>query len=394
MKEQILADWIQLINTDGIGPVTFYKMLEKFGSAAEAVKELAAKQAVFSRKDAEYEIEKAEHAGIRIIVRGDELYPDNLYELSDPPPVIYVKGRLDILKYPAAVSIVGSRNASVCGRKIASKIAYDLTENDVMVVSGMARGIDAAAHKGAMYAKNETAPTIAVLGTGADVPYPAENRKLYEQICAQGAVISEFLLGTQPQANNFPRRNRIVSALGTGTLVVEASLNSGSLITARMALEQGKDIFAVPGSPYEGRSTGCNKLIRDGAILTECAEDILDVMKFTLNRQIKNYSTQHRFSAGLSANGSERRAPKPEEYTGNLFAKPLDNNKKNADISNQKTVTGNAGLISLIPANGINLDELIRLSGQSASDVMVQITELELDGTIGRINGSTLILKK
>ena len=280
MTEDKLIDWIQLINTDGIGPVRFYKLLEQYGTAAESLKALVAKQALFSRKSAEYELEKAARLQVKIIAKGDENYPENFNQLNDAPPVIYIRGRTDILNYPAMVSIVGARNASVNGRKIASKIAYDLTESEIIVVSGMARGIDAAAHKGALFAKKEYGTTIAVLGTGVDVAYPKENQGLYEQICAQGAVVSEFALGTQPQAANFPRRNRLVSALSAGTLVVEASLNSGSLITARMALEQGKDIFAVPGSPLEGRSAGCNQLIRDGAYLTESAEDILNTLAF------------------------------------------------------------------------------------------------------------------
>lgn len=368
MDKQQLIDWIQLINSDNVGPVTFYKLLAKHGSAAEALQVLSTKQTLFSRSEAEYQLEKAERNGIHVLTQTDSAYPENLHQLNDAPPVLFVKGRVDILNYPAAVSIVGSRNASVGGRKIAAKIACDLTENDVLVISGMARGIDSAAHKGAMYAKNQRGLTVAVLGTGADVPYPTENTALYEQICEQGAVVSEFLPGTKPQANNFPRRNRLVSALSAGTLVVEASLNSGSLITARMALEQGKDIFAVPGSPYEGRSTGCNKLIREGAVLTESAEDILEVLRFTQNRQIKAYQT------------------------ADLFINTLDKPQKNADSSPQKKVAPDLPLVSFIPENGIDIDELIRLSGEDAAQAMIKITELELDGVIERINGNTLIL--
>ena len=372
MNENDLIDWIQLINTDGIGPVRFYKLLKQYGTAAESLKALAAKQALFSRRDAEYELEKAARRQVKIITRGDEDYPKNLYELNDAPPVLYVKGRTDILNYPAMVSIVGARNASVNGRKIASRIAYDLTENEVVVVSGMARGIDAAAHKGALFARKENGTTIAVLGTGVDVAYPSENQNLYEQICAQGAVVSEFALGTQPQAANFPRRNRLVSALSAGTLVVEASLNSGSLITARMALEQGKDIFAVPGSPLEGRSAGCNQLIRDGAYLTESAEDILNTLAFTQNRQIKDFAKV------------------------DLFANPLDKEQKSDNIPFQTKKVDTAPalpLTDLIPATGIEVDELIRLAGQDTAQTMMQITELELEGVVERLSGNTLFLK-
>lgn len=372
MNESELIDWIQLINTDGIGPVRFYKLLEQYGTAAECLKALAAKQALFSRKSAEYELEKAARLQVKIIAKGDENYPENFNQLNDAPPVIYVKGRTDILNYPAMVSIVGARNASVNGRKIASKIAYDLTESEIIVVSGMARGIDAAAHKGALFAKKEHGTTIAVLGTGVDVAYPKENQGLYEQICAQGAVVSEFALGTQPQAANFPRRNRLVSALSAGTLVVEASLNSGSLITARMALEQGKDIFAVPGSPLEGRSAGCNQLIRDGAYLTESAEDILNTLAFTQNRQIKAFAEV------------------------DLFANPLDKEQKSDNIplqTEKADAVSDLPLTDLIPATGIEIDELIRLAGQDTARTMMQITELELEGIVERSGGSTLFLK-
>lgn len=372
MNESELIDWIQLINTDGIGPVRFYKLLAKYGSAKESLKVLSAKQALFLRKDAEYELEKARRLNIRIIARDDKDYPQNFNQLNDAPPVLYVKGRTGILNYPAMISIVGARNASVNGRKIASKIAYDLTESEIIVVSGMARGIDAAAHKGALFAKKEHGTTIAVLGTGVDVAYPKENQGLYEQICAQGAVVSEFALGTQPQAANFPRRNRLVSALSAGTLVVEASLNSGSLITARMALEQGKDIFAVPGSPLEGRSAGCNQLIRDGAYLTESAEDILNTLAFTQNRQIKAFAEV------------------------DLFANPLDKEQKSDNIplqTEKADAVSDLPLTDLIPATGIEIDELIRLAGQDTARTMMQITELELEGIVERSGGSTLFLK-
>ena len=372
MTEDKLIDWIQLINTDGIGPVRFYKLLEQYGTAAESLKALVAKQALFSRKSAEYELEKAARLQVKIIAKGDENYPENFNQLNDAPPVIYIRGRTDILNYPAMISIVGARNASVNGRKIASKIAYDLTESEIIVVSGMARGIDAAAHKGALFAKKEHGTTIAVLGTGVDVAYPKENQGLYEQICAQGAIISEFALGTQPQAANFPRRNRLVSALSAGTLVVEASLNSGSLITARMALEQGKDIFAVPGSPLEGRSAGCNQLIRDGAYLTESAEDILNTLAFTQNRQIKAFAEV------------------------DLFANPLDKEQKSDNIplqTEKADAVSDLPLTDLIPATGIEIDELIRLAGQDTARTMMQITELELEGIVERSGGSTLFLK-
>lgn len=373
MKKQELIDWIQLINSDGIGPVSFYKLLHKYGSAKDALAYLTTQRAPYSRADAEYVLKKAESSKINVVARGDNLYPKNIAQLNDAPPILFIKGRTDVLNYPIMISVVGSRNATVNGRKIASKIAYDLTENDVIVVSGMARGIDAAAHKGALYAKGQQGTTIAVLGTGVDVPYPTENQALYEQICEQGTVISEFIPGTMPQIANFPRRNRLISALSSGTLVVEASLNSGSLITARTALEQGKDIFAVPGSPLDGRSAGANKLIREGALLTESADDILQTLKLTQNQQIKTYSLN------LSS------------------AKPLDKPQKNDDICPQTATapaeTDAASLVAFIPPEGIGIDELIRIGNKNAELTMTMITELELEGVVERVNGSTLVLK-
>lgn len=365
MTEQERIDWIQLINAEKIGAVAFKKYLQKYGSAAEALKALAPEKKLFSRKNAAYEQEKAEKLGVKILFCTDAQYPKALTHLHDAPPVLYVKGRTDILNHPNMVSIVGARNASINGRKIASRIAYDLTQNDIIVVSGMARGIDSAAHKGAMYAKNQQAPTIAVLGCGVDVIYPAENADLYAQICAQGAVISEFPLGTEPQSTFFPRRNRLVAGLSAGTLVVEASLKSGSLITANFALEQGKDVFAVPCSPVEGRGAGCNKLIREGANLAECADDILEVLHFNEHQNIKL-----------------------EEK--NLYTAPLDKEEKSADSPLQNLQQQTPPLMALIGSEGIEVDELIRQSNLSASEVLISLTELELDGLIKR-SGSVIL---
>jgi DNA processing protein len=294
-----------------------------------------------------------------------------LKNLHDAPPLIYVKGNKNILNHPLGVAIVGARNASISSKKLASKIAFDLTNNNILVISGLARGIDSSAHKGALYAKDQKGPTVAIMGTGVDIAYPEENQELYEQICSQGAVISEYLLGTQPQTSNFPRRNRLVSALSSAILVVEASENSGSLITAKLGLEQGKDIFAVPSFPIEGKSLGTNKLIKDGAVLTECAKDILDVLYFSQSKQIKDFKL----------------------YQQTLFAKTLDKAKKSDNIPLKVTDSSLQSLISLIDENGIEIDELIRLAGNNTVEVMAKITELELDDIIERVNTNTLILK-
>ncbi|MBQ8869973.1 MAG: DNA-processing protein DprA [Alphaproteobacteria bacterium] len=370
MQYQELVNWIQLINSGGVGPVTFYKLLEKYQTARQAIKYID-KEKIFPEYEAKTEIEKAHKQGIQIITFTDKEYPQTLKSLNDAPPILYVKGRTDILNYPIGVSIVGARNASVPRRKIASKIAFDLTNNDVLVISGMARGIDAAAHKGALHAKTQKGPTIAVLGTGVDVIYPEENTELYEQICLYGAVISEYKLGTSPQTSNFPRRNRIVSALGSAVLVVDASQNSGSLITARLGLEQGKDIFAVPSSPTDGKSSGTNCLIKEGAVLTENANDILSVLRYTQNRQIKQFEIKEQ----------------------DLFANRLDKVEKNDNIPVKGKSNNFKPLTNLIPDEGMDIDELIRISGQPTDKVMAQITELEIEDIIKRINSNTIVLK-
>ena len=368
MTADELVEILQLINTDGIGPVSFYSWLRKTGSIRASLDEIAAQKEIFPRGRAELLVEKARQIGAEIITFKDSRYPQSLKELNDAPPVVYTLGRGELLNYSPAVSIVGARNSSIAGRKIASRIAYDLTQNDVLVISGMARGIDSAAHKGAMYAKDQQGPTIAVLGTGVDEIYPIENKELYTRIREQGLIISEFPFGTKAQVSNFPRRNRIISALSDATLVVEAGIHSGSLITAKLALEQGKEIFAVPGSPAENKSSGSNQLIKDGAVLTESADDILDFLALNRNYRIKN-NTQ-------------------------AFL-PLDKAENNVNISEQKKMpTGvlksQCPLLEMISYEGVDIDELFRSCGLSQADFFSQVLELELSGKIERQVGNRL----
>lgn len=370
VSDEKTLDWLQLINTDGVGPITFYKLTEKFGSAAEALRNLGDKYQKFPRQKAVEEFENARKKGIYLICRDDEYYPPNLKNIDDCPPLLYVLGNPEILKFPLSVSIVGARNASVAGRKTASKIAYDLTNSDIVVVSGMARGIDAAAHKGAMYAKNQLGPTIAVLGTGVDTVYPAENRELYEQIARQGVLISELPLGTKAQVSNFPRRNRIVSAISCATLVVEATMHSGSLITAKTALEQGREIFAVPGSPLDDRSSGPNHLIKEGAYLTESAEDIINVLSGSKHQSVKTYKNEL------------------------LFDIVLDNKENNDDIPKNTKPMNQDRLLDFITPEGVYVDELIRLSGLDGAEVSLNLLEMEMSGKIVRQVGNKVALAK
>lgn len=371
--ENKILDYIQLINSANIGPVTFYKLLRQYGSAEAALAALPTGRRTFSRSAAQKEFELARRQNIRLLAFDDPEYPENLRAAEDAPPVIYVRGQITCLRQPLSLSIVGARNASLNGRKLASQISCELTSQGVMIVSGMARGIDTAAHKGAMFALNRTGSTVAVLGTGIDIAYPAENQKLCEQIAGQGAVISEFPLGTEPSAGNFPRRNRIVSALTDGTLVVEASLHSGSLITARLALEQGRDVFAVPGFPTDERSAGPNKLIKDGAFLVENAEDILNVLSADARRKIP-------------------RTPRPVQT--DLFVKPLDKESKTADIPDTASPDRETDILSLLTPAGVYVDELIRVSGLDSAAVSLRLLELEMEGRIERQVGNKVALIK
>lgn len=371
--ENKILDYIQLINSANIGPVTFYKLLRQYGSAEAALAALPAGRRTFSRSAAQKEFELARRQNTRLLAFDDPEYPENLRAAEDAPPVIYVRGQINCLRQPLSLSIVGARNASLNGRKLASQISCELTSQGIMIVSGMARGIDTAAHKGAMFALNRSGSTVAVLGTGIDIAYPAENQKLCEQIAGQGAVISEFPLGTEPSAGNFPRRNRIVSALTDGTLVVEASLHSGSLITARLALEQGRDVFAVPGFPTDERSAGPNKLIKDGAFLVENAEDILNVLSADARRKIPL-------------------TPRPVQT--DLFVKPLDKESKTADIPDTASPDRETDILSLLTPAGVYVDELIRVSGLDSAAVSLRLLELEMEGRIERQVGNKVALIK
>lgn len=363
-----IVDILQLINSDNLGPVTFYKLLERFGSAKAAIEDIGSlkKVRLWPREKAVAVFENAGRQKIALITFNDELYPQLLRGLNDAPPLLFVRGNCELLNFSAGISVVGARNASINGRKTASRIAYDLTNRGIMVVSGMARGIDAAAHKGALYAQNQSGPTVAVLGTGVDVPYPDENAGLYEQIEEQGCIISEFLPGTLPQANNFPRRNRIVAALTQGTLVVEATAQSGSLITAQLAADYGRELFAIPGSPTEPRSIGPNRLIKNGAHLVETAEDITKVLH------------------NISINPIPRR--KPQKQKEFAFTAP--------EVPGSAPARTQTKIIDYLNADGVYVDEIIRASGLDAAQVALELLELEMDGKIERQSGNKVALIK
>ncbi|CAN7204645.1 DNA-processing protein DprA [Brevundimonas sp. LjRoot202] len=267
---------LRLARTDRIGPVTFKQLLDRFGGADRAIEALpdllrrggGHGHDLPSVTDIEAEIEAGTRLGARLIVLGDPDYPELLAAVDPPPPLLWTLGDATLMARPC-IAVVGARIASAGGQRIARGLSQQLGEAGHVVVSGLARGIDAAAHLGAL-----PTGTVAVLGGGVDDVYPPDNADLYRQIAEQGCIVSESPVGARAQAKDFPRRNRIISGLSRGVIVVEAELRSGSLITARLAGDQGRDVFAVPGSPLDPRSRGPNELLRQGAILCEGVEDV------------------------------------------------------------------------------------------------------------------------
>lgn len=374
INDEQKINWLRLIRSENVGSITFFELLNHFGSAEKALEMLPqiAKRTgksikICPKENALKEIDNITKIGAKLITLCDPEYPHLLAEIPDPPPIIIAKGNSSILN-KKTVGIVGARNASINGRKLAFEFAKELSEKDITVVSGMARGIDGSAHDGAISVKGET---IAVLGTGVDVIYPYEHNKLYQKICEQGVVVSEFPCGTTPQPSHFPRRNRIISGISEGVVIIEASLKSGSLITARTALEQNREVFAVPGSPKDPRAAGPNSLIRNGANLAESANDILKILETRTFTTYKNCpfvpkSNQTSFDF---------------EEKDNYFDEPIQN------IDNARTK-----IISMIGSAPISVDEIIRHCQLSNSDISMILLELELEGKLERHIGNRVSL--
>lgn len=357
-------DWLRLIRSENVGPITFYRLLERFGSAAAALDALPdlAKQGgrkgklrIPSKSACEKEWAAIDRAGGHLIAWGEPDYPPLLSHVEDAPPLLIVLGHPHLLR-KKSIAVVGARNASLNGQRLAEGMARDLGRFGFLVVSGLARGVDTAAHKGAI-----ASGTLAVLGGGADVIYPKENAALYDRMRAEGALVSEVPLGTQPQARHFPRRNRIISGLSRGIVVIEAGLKSGSLITARLAAEQGREVFAVPGSPTDPRSKGANKLIRDGAQLTESVDDIINILS-TLPDTLQ-----------------ERKAPAYQTIT----PEPIPSNV--VDEARKSMLQ----LLGLAP---VTVDELVRSGQFSHAVVSLVLLELELAGRLDRHPGGAVSL--
>ena len=269
-----LVSWLALARAPRIGPVTFFQLLARYGTPDQA---LAAQPNIKAdHQAARREIDAALAAGVHILPASDARFPEALSHLSPPPPVIMVRGQLDLLSRPA-IALVGARDASAAGRKMARHLAASVGEAGLVTVSGMARGID-----GEVHAASLDTGTIAVLAGGVDQIYPPQHRELYEALCEKGAIVSERMFGHRATARDFPRRNRIITGLAVGTVVVEAAERSGSLISARMAGEQGREVMAVPGSPLDARAAGANRLIRNGATLVRHGADILEAVSTQL----------------------------------------------------------------------------------------------------------------
>ncbi len=274
-------DWLQLIRTENIGPITFHRLVARFGAPREALDALPRLAQKAGRKTPlvaphreaiEAEAEAGDQIGARLIAACEPDYPAPLAAVDDHPPVIYAVGATTLFE-PPAVAIVGARNASIAGRKIAGDLASGLGAAGLVVVSGLALGVDGAAHAGAL-----ESGTIAVVAGGVDVIYPPEHEELMRAVASRGVIVSERPPGAAPTSRDFPRRNRLISGLSRGVVVIEAAARSGTLITARLALEQGREVFAVPGSPLDPRSAGANRLLRDGATLVETADDVIDAL--------------------------------------------------------------------------------------------------------------------
>jgi len=349
-----LASWLQLTLTPGLGAAALRAMLQRFGLPRSILERKRAELSAFARPEVIASLDSAQvkeavaralawasAPGHHIVTLGDDSYPRLLLEIPDPPPLLYAAGALELLQHPS-LAVVGSRNATAQGEGNAESFAQALSDAGFAIVSGLALGIDAAAHRGGLAGR---ASTIAVLGTGIDIRYPRRNAQLAELIAARGLLVSEFALGTPPAAANFPRRNRLISGLAQGCLVVEAALASGSLITARAAADQGREVFALPGSIHSPLSKGCHALIKTGAKLVESADDVLAEL------------------GGFRPSGSA-------STTAALAAEP-----------------DGGGLLAHMGHDPVDVDALCTRAGLSAEQVSSELLRLELDGRITALPG-------
>jgi DNA processing protein len=351
---------IRLLRSERIGPVSFAQLLGRFGSALAAIQALpdlvqragGRPLRLASLAQAEQEVRRVEAAGARYLFADDPDYPALLTHIDNAPPVLTVRGQGALLQRPA-IAMVGARNASASACRFARQIAGELAEAGMLVVSGLARGIDTAAHEGALrIAGSGQASTAGVIASGIDISYPPENRAMQAEMGERALVIAEQPPGTEPLARHFPYRNRIIAGMAIGTLVVEAAPRSGSLITARLAAEAGRDVMAIPGSPLDSRSRGCNELIRGGATLVQGVDDILELIQPMTGAAPRHVA-----------------APR-EPYVRQPGAEPDDAARRT--------------LVDLLGRSPIGVDELVRQSGIESGAVQMILLDLELAGLIER----------
>jgi DNA processing protein len=355
-------DWLRLIRSENVGPRTFRILINHYGGARAALAALpdlarrgGAMRAVrvCPIEDAEREFAAADRLGVTLIALGEPDYPPRLQAIDDAPPLLGVRGNLGILAAPM-VAMVGARNASAAGAKMAERLARELGEAGFSVVSGLARGIDAAAHRASL-----ATGTVAVLAGGHDRLYPPEHGGLLDAILESGAAVSEMPMGWDPRGRDFPRRNRLISGLSLGVVVVEAAKRSGSLITARLALEQGREVFAVPGSPLDPRAEGTNGLLKQGATLVTETRDVITVLQPILGRAV------------------ELPMEEPE---------PADSTPTEPDADMRRRIVG------LLGPTPVAIDDLVRLSGASVAVVRTTLLELEIAGRLDRQAGGMVAL--
>ena len=363
LTDEQRIDWLRLIRSENVGPSTFRHLVNHCGSARAALERLpdfarrggaAGAPGICTREAAEREMKAARSLGIVFVALGEPEYPLRLQMIDGAPPLLAVRGNMAALAH-AMVAIVGARNASAAGVKFAERIARELGEAGFGIASGLARGIDAAAHRASL-----ATGTIAALAGGHDKIYPPEHVPLAEAILADGALVSEMPLGWQPRGRDFPRRNRLISGLALGVVVIEAARRSGSLITARMALEQGREVFAVPGSPLDPRCEGSNGLLKQGATLVTEASDVTSVLQPILGRPVDLPAEEPEAGVAPAA-----REPGPDERSR---------------------------IVGLLGPTPVGLDDLVRLSGTSPGVVRTVLLELEIAGRLERHGGGLVSL--
>ena len=383
-------DWLRLIRTDSIGPRTFRALINRHGSASAA---LAALPEISRRAgrpvtpcsvaDAEREMAAARRIGLRFIALGEKDYPAALQAIDFAPPIIGVRGDVAVLA-KSFVGIVGSRNASALGLKFTHRLAQELGEEGYAIASGLARGIDTAAHEASL-----ATGTVAVMAGGPDYIYPPQNEGLFHRIMERGAILSEMPVGYEPRARDFPRRNRIVSGLSLGTVVIEAAKGSGSLITARFALEQGREVFAVPGSPLDPRASGTNALIRQGATLCAEASHIIEALRPQLDLGLPGMAREPGAAEAEFELWDE--LPLPEVVMAPVSASPAMEWRAH-DESDVAEPELRSRLLGLLGPTPVMIDDLIRELGDKPRHVQMALMELELDGLVKRHAGQRVAL--